>query len=421
LPHSNSDDDGGEDVNTDGAVFIPVSAKNAFFYRKAVHLSVDSFSETSGNVDLFDKIGRDEVGRRWNKMSAEEKLEVIAGIIKDPDEYKERLAGTNFDNFLAVIKYFIGGKDSQKTLLAKQIELEIKALSSRHVSAAFVPDDDGKNPSPLKNTDVITERIHEVYKKCVAAGRSTDDLSNLFWGLYDYREETTFTMLRGSLEHPSVLETPFVELEKFYDLSSLLGWNEEKTKVKRRMKKFVYDLLTLVSSFADQWSFAEFYGNVRGIKAHDEKNSANGSRKRRKTLYKEAWVAPDHVCVQSLSPRDLMLILGSLLLSSCELEFYSRFGRQKLALEQFQFRILKEYADPLIYENGYESESEAGVYHYFQAILLQDGRECDDDVVFGDVEGAIYKISMPEDLSDPAHWGFIPWKYCSFCRRHDSV
>jgi signal recognition particle receptor subunit beta len=80
--------------NTDGAIFIPISAMNAYIYRKAAHLTPETFHRF--DKDLMDKIGRDEVGRQWKSFSTEKKVKTIHNAISDIKAYEERLADTNF-------------------------------------------------------------------------------------------------------------------------------------------------------------------------------------------------------------------------------------------------------------------------------------------------------------------------------------
>ena len=133
-------------------------------------------------------------------------------------------------------------------------------------------------------------------------------------------------------------------------------------------------------------------------------------------------MAPDYVSWVSLSPLDLEVLLSSLLLPSCEREFYTKFGKQKVTLEKLLLFYRTTYDTP---ENPNNDALLANEFEYFQAIISLQDNSCDTDDeynVIGDAKGAIAKITMPEDLSDPMHWGYISWKYSSFCRcrEHDS-
>jgi GTPase SAR1 family protein len=398
-----------------GAVFIPVSAKNAFIYRKAVHLSVDTFEGKNGSSDqdLFDKIGKDEVGRRWNKMSSEEKVEVISSIINDPDEYKERLAGTNFHNFLAVVKYFIGGNDTQQTLLSNQIEIALKSLTA-----------DDKNDDNVSGGGggggIISENIHNVYKKCTAAGRSTDDLPDKFWDLYDQCEEASFLILEEVVD-PSVLQRPFIELEKFYELCGILDWKDEQTTARQRMKEFLSKQFDLVIRNEKAWTFETFYDIARrGGTSGEGIEERSGKKKRRRASHNgridlSGWKAsPKVVTWETLSPMDFEAIFSSVLLPSCEYEFYSKFGKQKVMFEELLFQYRLNY-DAKSIDHDLRGDLSSVINDYIETVLLFGDNEEEDDA-----KGAIVKVAMPEDLSDPSHWGYIAFKYIAFCHSHNS-
>jgi hypothetical protein len=400
-----------DDNDNHGAVFIPVSAKNAFIYRKAVHLLVDTFEGKNGSSDqdLFDKIGKDEVGRRWNKISAEEKVEVISSIINDPDEYKERLAGTNFHNFLAVVKYFIGGNDTQQTLLSNQIEIALRSLTA-----------DDKNDSNCVGGGIISENIHNVYKKCTAAGRSTDDLPDKFWNLYDQCEEASFLSLEEVVD-PSVLQRPFIELEKFYELCGILDWKDEQTTAQQRMKEFLSKQLDLVLRNEKAWTFKTFYDIARkGGTSGEGIEEMSGKKKRRRRSHNErinlsGWKAsPKVVTWEALSPMDFEAIFSSVLLPSCEYEFYSKFGKQKVMLEKLSFQYRLNY-DVKSIDHDLRGDLSSVINDYIETVLLFGDNEGEDDA-----KGAIIKVTMPEDLSDPSHWGYIAYKYIVLCHSHNS-
>jgi len=407
--NKNSDDD--------EAVFIPISAKNAFIYRKAVHLSVDTFEKGSCDQDLFDKIGKDEVGRRWNKMSAEEKVRVISSIMNDPNEYKERLAGTNFDNFLAVIKYFIGGNDTQRTLLANQIEIVLKSLSADNIN-------NNNNNNKIGESDrdapvcggSISKSIHNVYRKCTAAGRSTNDLPDKFWDLYDQCEETSFLTLEQVVVDPSVLQRPFIELEMFYELCGILDWDHEQTTTRQRMEQFLSKQFDLIICKEKSWKFDTFYDLAhRGTGARTEEPE---KKKRRKGSYgNSCWkAAPKVISWESLSPIDFETIFSSILLPSCEYEIYSKFGKQKVLLEKLVFQYRLDYD----YESNQLEQTSSLKRDYIGAARSLSSTDTEEIKVKGDPKDAIIKVTMPEDLSNPSHWGYIAGKYIAFCRSHTS-
>lgn len=368
--------------NTKMAVFIPISAMNAFIYRKASHLTLDSFHEF--DKDVMETIGRDEVGRRWKKMSTEEKVIVIQEAISDPDEYKERLAGTNFDHFLTVLTYFIGGRSAQRDLLTSQIDVSLKTLSQNR-----------------KNKTSIAESIHGIFQKSKVVGRSTDDLKDTFWRVYKQCEDDSFKKVEKEID-PKFLQQPITELEKYQELAVILEWDEELTIVRIHMKGLLRRLLQLIIAKEKAWSISGFL---------DE------SRKEVKQPYNVeiVWKMPEKLQWTNLSPHDWITILFSVTLASKNIEFCQSFGRELRLIEESLLHFRTHFSPRVLLVAGdfpYDPDISC-IRDYITAY-----QEIDDKTDAGCTDednihkrDAIMKLEMPEELSDPSHWGHIAWKY----------
>ena len=229
-----------KDNTNRGAVFIPISAMNAFIYRKASHLTLETFHKF--DKELVDKLGRDEVGRKWKKLTNEEKVDVIRDALSDPMEYNERLAGTNFDDFTNVLSYFIGGTAAQTDLITKQIDTELELISK----------------FKKKN---LSESIRKVFTRCRAVERSTDDLKGHFWRAYEICEDIAIARVEDEVD-PVYLERPFYELEKYFKLAEEMKWKDESALVIDTMKRLLRRLFLLISSKGYNWKFADFYAST---------------------------------------------------------------------------------------------------------------------------------------------------------------
>jgi hypothetical protein len=376
--------------NTKKAVFIPISAMNAFIYRKASHLTLDSFHEF--DRDVMEKIGRDEVGRKWKKMTTEEKVNVIREAISDPDEYKERLAGTNFDNFLTILTYFIGGHSAQHDLLNSQIDVALKMMmtSKKNRSSSS-----SEKSSSSSSSSSIAESIHAIFKKSTIIGRvSIIDLKNTFWRVYKQCEDDTFEKVENEIE-PKFLERPMMELEKYHRLAVTLKWDDELKIVLKRMQDLLRRLLTLVIRKRQTWSMSGFFKECNSYDKDEDTNS---------------WKNPDKIQWTNLSPHDWITILFSIVLASKNIEFSQSFGRELRLIEESMLHFRLHYEPKVILiddEFPYELTSERQ-YKYTDAYR----KMCDDT----NIKEAIVKLEMPEDLSDPCHWGHIAWKYVHFSR-----
>jgi GTP-binding protein EngB required for normal cell division len=162
---NDNDNDNDALPSRSSAVFIPLSAKNAFMYRKAGNINLNELEDIKYR-DVVNKIGYDEYGRKWSKMNIQQQIESVIEILSDPDEYNMRLAGTNFHTFLNVLTYYAGGNEAQKYLLSKQIDIELSRIANG------------------SNKKSISESIYKVYKRCKAIDRTdetTNDLKDTFW------------------------------------------------------------------------------------------------------------------------------------------------------------------------------------------------------------------------------------------------
>jgi len=362
--------------NTKKAVFIPISAMNAFIYRKARHLTLDIFHEF--DRDVMEKIGRDEVGRKWKKMSTEEKVTVIREAISDPKEYKERLAGTNFDNFLTILTYFIGGCDAQHHLLTSQIDVALKMMMSYNYD----------------NESSITESIHDIFKKSKIIGQtSTDDLKDTFWRVYDQCEDNSFDKVEKELE-PKFLQRPMMELERYHKLAVILKWDKELKIISKRMQGLLRRSFSLVIRKKECWSMSGFLDDLHP---------------------NDHWTKPDKVQWTNLSPHDWITILFSIVLASRNIEVSQSFGREIRSIEGSLLHLRMHYEPTMVtlINNQYpygETEVESQ-WVYNQACHAMDESS--------NIKDAIIKLEMPEDLSNPCHWGYIAWKYVHISRSID--
>jgi hypothetical protein len=358
--------------NTMGAVFIPISAMNAFIYRKACHLTLETFHDF--DKEVVDKIGRDEVGRQWKKLTVEEKVQVIRNAIKDPLQYKERLASTNVDNFLAVLQYFVGGTDAQKDLIAYQIDTSLKMIST-------------------KNSKCFSEILEGTFHKCKAVGRETNDLKKVFWDVYNKCEQEALEKAKKEVE-ASYLERPFNELEKYYMLANAMGWESEAKEVLDSMKQLVQHQLSMVISEHSTWTFDDFCDREFTNQHCGYIDPIKGQ-----------WIKPNKLHWKNLSPFDWTTILFSMLLPSGAMEFNLSFGKERRKLEDLLLFLRTRY-NPDLPVNGLMPKIERK--------YILDCRNMDN--LNQGVKNEWDRIEMPDELSDPSHWGFLAWKYISFCR-----
>lgn len=173
--------------------FIPISAGNAFLYRAASRLRLEEFKMLDRAI--LDKIGQEEIGRfRWKRLTVDQQYEEIYKVIKDPSQYQERLAATNFDRFLSTLEYFVGGASVQENLIESQLEVALKKLS------------------PQGN---FTDQLEEIHKRSTAIRKPLSNLKRKFWECYFQCHETSFNRFYEDPMEITSMHHPMKELRKY--------------------------------------------------------------------------------------------------------------------------------------------------------------------------------------------------------------
>jgi GTPase SAR1 family protein len=410
------------------AVFIPLSAKNAFMYRKAGNINLNELEDIKYR-DVVNKIGYDEYGRKWSKMNIQQQIESVIEILSDPDEYNMRLAGTNFHTFLNVLTYYAGGNEAQKYLLSKQIDIELSRIANG------------------SNKKSISESIYKVYKRCKAIDRTdetTNDLKDTFWNGFQDCERKVFlddlnktSSTNNNVVNSTSFERLFFELEKYNELSTLLGWTEESSKAIGTMKRLLRRQISFLLEKIEKWNFDSFCGEVSPTintvknhctgtysycahtsshgyscnqsfnKAHAEYSSLQFKCGVSRTVFESKWKVPENVTWENLSPHDWITILSSLSLVWNQSRFIEDFGMEKVKLEELlsMFRMVFTSIFGLSIDGG-EAMVGSSTYYVqaYKDAIKQYGKD-----------DAIMKVMMPHTLTDPSHWGYFAWKYIKLC------
>jgi GTP-binding protein EngB required for normal cell division len=177
--------------------FLPLSAENAFLYRRVSSLPLDEFV---AKVDqgTIDKIGNREIGyMKWRRMSKSKRYETIHEIVSDPQEYEERLTISNYDKLMKLLKYFVGGEDNQKYLIGKQIEVDLKSLTCKKGFA---------------------NHLSDVYDCCILIGkRDVQFVHDTFWLLLEECKSNAISALKKGVEGMKDMIVPMQELINYHE------------------------------------------------------------------------------------------------------------------------------------------------------------------------------------------------------------
>ncbi len=383
--------------------FIPLSAKNAFLYMKALSVDRDDLVK---HEDLVNKIGIDEYGRKFIKKKLEDKIDAVLDILEDPSELKERLADTNFNSFLASLSDFVGGEAKQKNILAKKVSMELKSISIDSI---------GESHS-------VSEFILEAYNKAKVIGLTDFDwIKSNFWDVYKEREVKIFDSKTQRYTGPECLERPFQELQKYQKLTLELGWTTESVIAKDAMRQLLGKQLLFLLEKLDGWSFEAYCRSVGGTDCKLEKDIRTdleirlGQPPRKKECTSgmqwtdgwKGWRTPDDFEWRTLSPQDWIVILESLSLVWNDRFFVNNFGAEKaklgVALSMLYSTFLSISGIDLLCGDNTNVTKRICV-HAYKKEAKRRGKN-----------GSMAQIQMPSSLHSPQHWGYLASKYVKFC------
>ena len=173
-------------------IVIPISAVYAFIYRTASSLTLELFKQKMDRT-LIDKLGKETYGRRWKKFSEQQKIEKAFEVIQDTDQFEDGLEESRFNDFIKALSFCVGGAETQKWL----IERQIKVLTSR-----------------LKHAEDYVQGLNAVYDMSTRLGLEDcgPSVFSRFLDLFKKSEHMTMTSFKESPKNVSLMAAPMTEL-----------------------------------------------------------------------------------------------------------------------------------------------------------------------------------------------------------------
>jgi GTPase SAR1 family protein len=108
-------------------IFISISAVEAYIFQTAPQMNFDQFKNLDNS--LIEEFGRGLDGRViWWKLSDEEKVRKVYDIVHDASYCQRGLKECNFDKFLFVLNYFLGGEELQNNIIQEHKNVAINLL-----------------------------------------------------------------------------------------------------------------------------------------------------------------------------------------------------------------------------------------------------------------------------------------------------
>jgi hypothetical protein len=229
--------------------------------------------------DLIDKIGKENYGFGWRRMAdPAAKIKAAHEAVTQIEMRQEGLAVSNFDALYAVLSYCIGGKKTQAHMVQQQNNVALARL----VEAASTTND---NNDSSNNMDVVAE-IETAYCNAKGLGMPTDELAETFWKIYRIQANKALESFTD-VASVALLARPMTHLVAYNKFVHEVGLVAEQDKI-------VVEAVAMINRQAG------------ALMKKLEKN---------------------------LSPRNRVLVYGSLLLQASQPFFIERFGLLKILLE----------------------------------------------------------------------------------------
>ena len=209
---------------THSPVFIPISGITAFIFQSCSTMTLEKFSKF--DEQLIAKLGRERIGKRkWRRLTKDQQIAEAHKAVSDPDGYLEGIADSNFDKFLKVFAYVVGGEAAQRGMIGKQIAESLKSLQ-------VLPG--------------IVAVLASEYKKMAALSSDATEngfmhplLASTFWRLYKRLEDNAFRDFDGSSGAVHRLAPLAEELIEYFKFGGETGWEKEQDLVRTSFKQLV--------------------------------------------------------------------------------------------------------------------------------------------------------------------------------------
>ena len=404
-------------------VFVPLSARNAFLYRTACGLSFEQFREL--DQAIIDKIGRSEVPAfKWKKYSQNQKYQVAYEAVSDEDEYAARLEMTNFDKFLKVLSYVIGGKETQAAILNDQLAVKKSKLS-------------WKEP--------LAPQIETIYETTRGLGAPTSGLKGTFLELFDKQEAFAKEVFGRDLKMSGLSKTmdqltDFIEVlnPKINEGSTPSVMKECEEAMMDRMKSLVRFQCKLILEKFESWDIrkaafmtdelVEFEAQKSSTRSRTKRNGSLPPNSTSLIYWKKGRQGWKHKLTgkvvsslglaakptwKGLSPYDWKTIASCLLLfSHCDW-FVEEFGKEKMDLEQMQAECVAILTTA---KYGHSNEF-AKEFEKFNSYMACKGDSTPLDEM---KHRLVVQLDVPDSHTSPSHWGHVVWKYSQFMKRRAS-
>jgi small GTP-binding protein len=249
------------------AVLLPVSAIHAFIYQAGALLDYEQFK--SFDDEMIEKLGKDFFGRAWRHWNKEQKVEKAFEVISDGAHRLEGFELSNFDKFVALLSYCVGGANTQEVLLRAQIRTALSRLT----------------PTPGV---VLAKELYAIHIRCKTLKIWPGHLPDHFWTGFDQISENSFASFKTPAD-VHVLAKIMQQLFAYAQLVKEVRWDREVRTIIDKAKAVIGRQATVIMNQFDRESVVD--------------------------------------------PADLVLLYGSFMLQGSESFFFNNFGLLKILME----------------------------------------------------------------------------------------
>jgi hypothetical protein len=410
---------------------IPLSANLAFAYRAVSGLSFERF--ICLNFALIDTIGYNEFARsKWMIMTQREKCEKAFEAVSEASKCEILLASTNFTSFHRELKELIGGDESQRALINRQLNValyQIKGLNSSTVASIkrilhFSEQIGVETPSykihfwkPYKNYT----------KDSIDAYKSDMDFKgfNLAMSQLIEFDAVLTTYDANDIDHQTVMNEMIAlvraQVSELLKHASAWSFGTSNTYTRsdlamsnnlyynNRSRKWNY----IDVNFSPYGPYGTFENNTKENPPHDSAfhwyYEGSGSWRNKYTnITKETVNNPvsGKSVWYDLSLADFKIVFDSISLMSYHEAFCLNFGPEKIRMDSIVRRYESLQMCSCSGNSGCSSmvAAMAGA-HNDVGTFVPDNKDLYDLFV---------RFKMPDQISNPHHWGHLTWMFCKF-------
>lgn len=408
---------------------VPISAMHAFLYRSGSQLTFDEFKkmgkikicQCSSDVqltynswmsdskysvffcsdkDFIERIGKESYGRQWRSYSSQKKLEKAFEAVNNEEQRRDGLEASNFDTFVKVISYCVGGDKRQSSIIRQQVDVSLERMAKAN-----------------EECDLSAE-VFSAYEKLNALKSPTDNLRCAFWRAFKKVRIDTLSAFSTSLS-PAVFERPMKQLDSYLSSVRVIGWEGQTKKVAEQAKDLVLNYVMEILNRENELSKAPddlslIFGSML-LLSHNATFCMNfgalkmelDRRYSRAKLYADENGISDGKCPECRGACTKLSSDKVEYCSPCKIKWILNAGETTCPECGDDYQLSrKRMLNGCILLTCYNSCGQAFRFNQVSQVKIVDGRLVPAD------SPSKSSVVVPDSLSEPSHFGYPIWQCC---------